>query len=256
MKRKQMIVIGMTILTLALAVMLCASVIALYADGAARRRESGSSMEPIFTRALVTQQLRRIAPLAALWVAGVIGAIVTGSLAPKHGKPLKDTETMLRLLLASSSDVPKSVEREKLYRRNVQIACGVSATICFGVALKWLLNRANYTGWDLESVMGETLRRTLPFIAMEFAILLIGVHLCEKSRLRAIDALKAVPRERRAKSAQAPMKGTTDTIARIALRAVLYVAAVVLIIAGVFNGGLNDVLVKAINICTECIGLG
>ena len=29
-----------------------------------------------------------------------------------------------------------------------------------------------------------------------------------------------------------------------------------LITAGILNGGLNDVLIKAINICTECIGLG
>ena len=29
-----------------------------------------------------------------------------------------------------------------------------------------------------------------------------------------------------------------------------------LIAAGILNGGLKDVLIKAINICTECIGLG
>ena len=36
---------------------------------------------------------------------------------------------------------------------------------------------------------------------------------------------------------------------------ILLIAAV-LIAAGVLNGGLRDVLIKAINICTECIGLG
>ena len=33
-------------------------------------------------------------------------------------------------------------------------------------------------------------------------------------------------------------------------------AAVLMIILGIFNGGMNDVLQKAIRICTECIGLG
>ena len=33
-------------------------------------------------------------------------------------------------------------------------------------------------------------------------------------------------------------------------------AALALVILGVLNGGLRDVLVKAANICTECIGLG
>ena len=40
------------------------------------------------------------------------------------------------------------------------------------------------------------------------------------------------------------------------IRIALLVAAVALIIAGVLNGGMADVLSKATNICTECIGLG
>ena len=43
---------------------------------------------------------------------------------------------------------------------------------------------------------------------------------------------------------------------RSGLRLVLYAVAVAFIVLGVMNGGLRDVLVKAINICTECIGLG
>ncbi len=42
----------------------------------------------------------------------------------------------------------------------------------------------------------------------------------------------------------------------LCLRVALLTAAVLLIIAGILNGSALDVLVKAINICTECIGLG
>lgn len=42
----------------------------------------------------------------------------------------------------------------------------------------------------------------------------------------------------------------------LASRIVIGCIAVVFIVVGVLNGGANDVLVKAINICTECIGLG
>lgn len=41
-----------------------------------------------------------------------------------------------------------------------------------------------------------------------------------------------------------------------AARLTILVLAVVFIIIGTFNGGMADVLQKAINICTECIGLG
>ena len=40
------------------------------------------------------------------------------------------------------------------------------------------------------------------------------------------------------------------------LRPALYIAAAALVALGVANGGARDVLVKAVNICTECIGLG
>lgn len=41
-----------------------------------------------------------------------------------------------------------------------------------------------------------------------------------------------------------------------ALRLSVFIIAAFLIALGISNGGLNDVFVKAINICTECIGLG
>jgi hypothetical protein len=41
-----------------------------------------------------------------------------------------------------------------------------------------------------------------------------------------------------------------------AVRICLYCVAALLILLGIRNGGMRDVLVKAINICTECIGLG
>ena len=40
------------------------------------------------------------------------------------------------------------------------------------------------------------------------------------------------------------------------IRCVVLAAAALLIVLGILNGGMYDVLVKAINICTECIGLG
>ncbi|MBQ8339534.1 MAG: thioredoxin [Clostridia bacterium] len=42
----------------------------------------------------------------------------------------------------------------------------------------------------------------------------------------------------------------------LSLRCALLVVAVVLIAFGILHGGMADVLGKAINICTECIGLG
>ncbi|MBO5295059.1 MAG: thioredoxin [Clostridia bacterium] len=40
------------------------------------------------------------------------------------------------------------------------------------------------------------------------------------------------------------------------VRLVILAVAVTLIVLGILNGGMRDVLGKAIKICTECIGLG
>ena len=40
------------------------------------------------------------------------------------------------------------------------------------------------------------------------------------------------------------------------LQMALLIAALVLIVAGIFNGSARDVFAKAVKICTECVGLG
>jgi hypothetical protein len=49
---------------------------------------------------------------------------------------------------------------------------------------------------------------------------------------------------------------TVNVRAKAAARVSVLVLAFTLIAAGILNGGLYDVFVKAVNICTECIGLG
>ncbi len=56
--------------------------------------------------------------------------------------------------------------------------------------------------------------------------------------------------------APVPPMGQEETKGRRLIRGALYALAALLIALGVLNGGLRDVLVKAIHICTECIGLG
>lgn len=52
------------------------------------------------------------------------------------------------------------------------------------------------------------------------------------------------------------VQGTENTKMRIPLQIVIGILAILFIMLGVMNGGWYDVFVKAIKICTECIGLG
>lgn len=55
---------------------------------------------------------------------------------------------------------------------------------------------------------------------------------------------------------KAPAAGKSSRRTVNAVRVILLTAAVILILLGAVNGSLRDVLMKAINICTECVGLG
>ena len=53
-----------------------------------------------------------------------------------------------------------------------------------------------------------------------------------------------------------PFKVKTDKSFPLGLRIGLITGAAVLTVLGILNGGMRDVFVKAVNICTECLGLG
>ena len=62
---------------------------------------------------------------------------------------------------------------------------------------------------------------------------------------------------RKARPVQAPARGKDESgIGNAALRRALLIAALILTVAGALNGSLRDVLYKAVNVCTECVGLG
>ena len=56
--------------------------------------------------------------------------------------------------------------------------------------------------------------------------------------------------------ARPPLPTAANAKRRRAARTALLVLAAACIVAGVCNGSMKDVLIKAINICTECVGLG
>ena len=51
-------------------------------------------------------------------------------------------------------------------------------------------------------------------------------------------------------------EGRTSPAATGIIRGIVIAAAIICIIAGILNGSMQDVLIKATKICTECIGLG
>ena len=102
---------------------------------------------------------------------------------------------------------------------------------------------------------GEALLRVLPllllWLAATIAALVMGVR--DRNAGNAVSVPGAAEQMRRARE-----RGGKDSERRrtTIVRAVVLALAAALIIAGCFDGSIRDVLVKAVNICSECIGLG
>ena len=92
------------------------------------------------------------------------------------------------------------------------------------------------------------LMKISPLLAL-WLIAVIAARVCHAERAWKKNGL---PRT----SDRVSVKSMPETAKKSVLRSALYAAAALFIVLGTFNGGLHDVLVKAINICTECIGLG
>ena len=95
-------------------------------------------------------------------------------------------------------------------------------------------------------IVSERLSMVSPFLAAYAALAVINVaaHLCWGKAQRISGKVRPCPPRAE--------KEKTIKIARIAI----FCLGVLFIVLGTVNGGSRDVLVKAINICTECIGLG
>ena len=89
----------------------------------------------------------------------------------------------------------------------------------------------------------------LPCLAAAFCCCIRFIHVRKNSISKEIELLKQCPK------AAAPQQ-EHKTCRCTKLRCALLLAAAALALIGFLSGGTADVLTKAVNICTECIGLG
>lgn len=95
-------------------------------------------------------------------------------------------------------------------------------------------------------------------VGERFGILAPWLALCLAVVIAAVFAGKGekIPRSPQCGKLYRPEKKSPSAGKLFAARLAILTLAAAFILLGVLNGGARDVLVKAINICTECIGLG
>ena len=160
-----------------------------------------------------------------------------------------EPDNRLRLMKKKITDLPEAALAEESFRKKIGYGTVSVVTVCAVLSLVYLVNQDHFTSWDLEMVMGQMLVHTLPWIIVAFGAVIAASFVCRRSMEREIALLKGVSGNKAPETAEKPSRV-------LYVRIALYAIAAVLIVLGINNGGMRDVLIKAINICTECIGLG
>lgn len=200
-----------------------------------------------FTRENVAGRLRN---LAAPWAIYAVLALVTAIFGKTEDKPASLTAAnRLRLIRARAGELNAAALREEKLRRRVYGILGAVLAVCAGFSAAFLLDGANFVSWELETVMGSMTLHVGPWVAAALIAVIAAMYVCDASMRREAAALKD-------SSGAVQKTERTEKFPMNAVRIGIFAAAAVLIIVGVCNGGMRDVLIKAINICTECIGLG
>lgn len=234
---------------------------------------SGKGTGVIFTREIVAQRLTALAiPLILL-----IGIIAAGALFPLYETRAKaSAENAVCLLskkLPAGGDGEEYRNAANSYKKLRQIQLGVfigaGAVLlgCIIAVLCYVLNVAHFLSEDITAEIFAMVKNVLPWIAVAFATLIaatVANGVISKRKLVQIkimiksgDKSVATPEESRfIATAKSILNSLNSALALWIVRGAVFVIAVTFIIIGIFNGGAHDVLVKAINICTECIGLG
>ena len=253
MMRNKAYLIAQSLICALTAGLLAHAVISLYVAGAAEQA-GGELFAYIFTREKVAAKLAPILPL--IWIG--IGMTLAGWLAglADDEKPTQDAEILRNLTCARVSTPTDAMTAERTRQKRLFWLGWIGFAASMVPIALYLLNGTHFDRpGDTEADLFALLKTVVPFTLLGFVCLITATLFREKSFKREADAAKTAEKS---EPAPIPVKAVPQDAGRgvVILRIVVAALAVALIVAGIFNGGLDDVLMKANAICMECVGLG
>ena len=179
MAEKKTYLIVQSVLCVLLCVLLAASAVSIYREGAARRAED--PMASIYTREKTAEKFKPIAPLFF----GAIGMTVAGwILAVKDenaDKPVMDAE-IVRNLTVSRVKTPSEamLEEQKKQKQLALTGWGLFALCMVPIAI-YVLNGKHFPDGNLEEMIAALAIHVFPWIILGLGCLCISTILQEKS---------------------------------------------------------------------------
>lgn len=253
MNRRKGYLIAQTVLCCLLAFCLAYATIRMYREGAARKADQ--PLAPIYTAENVADALIKLSPLFLALVGTTAAGLGLGIRDERLTHPVKSPVLERDLLVAALASPGEAIQKECRLQRCVRWSGMAAFGLCMAPVLIYCTKADHFPAEDLENMILSLTRSVFPWMAAGFFSLVLAGLLEEKSILREVNAARTQLREGKART---KLNVQMRALSRHAhsLRAVFLAAAFIFIVLGVLNGSLKDVLLKAINICTECVGLG
>ena len=193
-----------------------------------------------------------------LWVLIIIGGFILKYVVKFESKQKNkinpvDTYNILSKKIKNIDDLSllKDINKERKIRSIIFIAVSFVALLMMIMPARYLFNKNNFPGIDTNDEVTKMVLNILPYIIVSFVLFGGYIFYYIKSIKKEISLIKDILKQVKLN----PVVSKNNQLGINITRCVVFATSITFIILGVINGGYNDILVKAINICTECIGL-
>lgn len=221
-----------------------------------------------FSREKVAESFSFIAVPVYLCLATVIGGFILEFFLPSEKNSEKSSmkeETTLALLKSRldtekcEDELLKSIKRLEITGKVFKFVSLIVLAVCSVIFLIYACNPANFHQSDINSSMISAVIRLAVCLASPFIIAVFTAYYSKITINKEINLLKqaiAAGAGKKPDTAKKTCDKKTVFVIKTVVVCILVIAGVVLLVYGAASGGTADVLTKAKNICTECIGLG
>ena len=248
-KRRAFLVLNSMIWILLLAV-LGAACVQMYEQGMVRR--AADPRAAVFEAGEAVRKLRQILPLGFV-AFGFSALSLRMGIRDRRAGLGRSLEMIRDGLEKHSPEKPEEAKREKTRQKFLGTAGIVFFFLCMVPVGVYMAGGGQFPEQDPEQMLSGLIRVLVPWTAAGFGALAVAEIFRERSLKREITALSAGNTLKEEKGAADMAAGDRQ---RKVLQCICVLAALALIAAGICNGSAMDVLIKAVTICTECVGLG
>lgn len=212
-----------------------------------------------FTSEICKQYLLQILPIVIIWLILIIFSSIKFNDKDKYIAKISNITKLNNLenICPNLNDMDSEyilLKKEKQKCKIGLLICIIITIICSMMGLLYLLNVKHFSSNNNLSQQAIQMSiHLLPWCIISFGGFIAYSYYEEKSAKKSIDIIKTIIKNNGKKeNIKNRQNNKKINIARLAIIAI----ALILIIIGINNGDAQSVLQKAINICTECIGLG